>query len=482
MKEKEDEQTSTTTGFLDKESSQEFLHAGEQLQGGCLRTSVKKIQYGTGNPFNMCSQTTEWSYSGFPASGCSFTNRSFRVDPGTYPDKPPRVVADPSLFERWMPSGSRELRYSDDDLMESTNDAWTALLALKPQRHMNVAQAVCELKDTKQTIRGLTDFIKWGYDQMGRVVGRRVKRRMHWFCSLAEVASAYLAYKFGVEPTISDVSRFIREVSSGQLVVKGQKTKRSVLHKGEVVKTTYQARPRQADVAEAMFGNSSGWSNISKDGVASWNGKSHVSLPTGTTWITAPRYTSTYNPKLYRGRSVTVRYVKGCYFARAKDDYEIGGWDAVQRRLGWNCPVIATMWELTPFSFLVDWVVDVGSYIRRLERQMCSLNTRSMLGPIWEWRKEIVARYVPALVRFDAYADDLEAPTNPGSGGSLNLRWVVAAAPILVSKSVSFNRRAAIQPDPSWPVLAKSIHAYQISTGMALLVQTASELLARKYG
>lgn len=472
---KEEERTSYATGFLDRESSSEFLHSGEQLGNGCMINTTRRITYNTGARFNLCSQVKDTSYVGFPAAGCSFTNRSFKCIPGSPSGRMPEVVPDPSRFERWLSSGQRELSYDESELLDRQHDAYTRLCALRPPIHMNVVQAACELKDTKQTMRQFLSFMEWARRHLGRVLRKGpIARRVSLFSSCASVASAYLWYQFGVEPTVQDVSRFIREVSQGKLTVKGHlTTKRVVYRKGQVLKTFYSVKPRIADVSATMFGNSSSSKNISNQGVATWEGRDHIVLPNGTTWVTAPH--GEQAPAIYRGRTVITRERKGCYFAQVLQDVEMTGLEELQRHLGWNCPLAATMWELTPFSFLVDWVVDVGAAIRRFERRTCAAVGRSNLGAIWHWEKEISRRYQPALVRFDAYTTDLEAPESLGNGGSLNLSWVISGKPIETGRSETFNRLPAPMPKPLWPQLAKEVKAYQISTGMALLAQLSSK-------
>jgi hypothetical protein len=472
---KEEVKTDYTTGFRDLESSSEFLHSGEPLGNGCMINKTRRITYNTGAKFNLCSQAKDVSYVGFPASGCSYTNRSFKCIPGSLSGRLPEVIPDPSRFERWLSSGQRELSYDESELLERQHDAYTRLCALRPPVHMNVVQAACELKDTKQTMRQFLSFMEWARRSLGRVLKRGpIARRVSLLSSCASVASAYLWYQFGVEPTVQDVSRFIKEMSKGKLAVKGHPTtKRVVHHKGQVLKVFYSVKPRISDVSAAMFGNSSSSKCTTDQGVATWEGHDHIVLPNGTTWVTAPH--GEQPQTLYRGRTVITRERKGCYFAQVLQDVEMTGLEELQRHLSWNCPLAATMWELTPFSFLVDWVVDVGAAIRRFERGTCAATGRPSLGPIWGWEKEITRRYQPALVRFDAYTSGLEAPESLGYGGSLNLSWVISAMPIETGRSEAFNRFPAPMPKPLWPQVAKEIKAYQISTGMALLAQLASK-------
>lgn len=475
---KEDSHTYYTSGFLDHESSSDALHSGELKSSGCRVDQVERITYTCGNKFNTCSHVKDTTFTGFPASGCSYTNRSFKCRPGTPTGRAPEAAAEPSVFERLMPSGTREIAYDDGELLAAKTDAYSRLCALTPQQHMNALQSVLELKDTKQTLGGLLKLIEWAKKHSGRVLRKGpIAKRINLLATAGSIASAYLWYQFGVEPTASDVSRFIRELSQGKLQVRGKmKTKRLIYRKGQVLKAFYSVKPKATQVADAMFGNSSSPSNVSKNGCCTWSGKAHVVLPNGTTWIQAPYDDGSYNPSIYRGRTVMTRERKGCYFAQVLSDVELTGWEELQRRLAWNCPLATTMWELVPFSFLIDWVIDVGDAIRRLERRLCAQTYRSYLGPVWGWEREVVRRYQPALVRYDAYVSDLEAPRTYSNGGSLNLRWVVQTMPIEVGKSESFTRSPSPMPSRYWPNVAREVKAYQISSGMALLVQFASKL------
>jgi hypothetical protein len=377
--------------------------------------------------------------------------------------------------------GDKTLRNDTDKAVGERYDAFNRLIHLvrKAQvgsRGMNVTQAVMELKDTKDTFDQLVSFMKWVKSRIGGGpvrIAKGVSRPLRFASSLADCAKAYLWYKFGVEPTARDIAEFRRQVAAGRLRVKGSlQTKTRVAMKNEVVIERWSTARTKSDIAAAMYDMDE---LQTKGGYASGSGvQLGYRLPNGISRILLPLAGPAKGWRnAYRVISQSMR---GCYFARVKEDIVIDGLDDLRRRFGWDCPALKTVWELIPFSFLVDWIVDVGSFIERLEKRYLYEDYSRYLGPIWgteEYREDI---YVPALQRFDTSFSDLVRPADTSYGGSLNLRWTWSAGVRRISSRTVFNRNVASTPSVLWPMLQKKIQAYQISTGMALLAQLGREL------
>lgn len=76
----------------------------------------------------------------------------------------------------------------------------------------------------------------------------------------------------------------------------------------------------------------------------------------------SPTYTSTFNLYLYRRRTHKLHVRTGVYYmgSRTTNTY-----------LGMTPEHVAdTLWELIPYSFVVDWAVNVGSYLKGLIRHL----------------------------------------------------------------------------------------------------------------
>lgn len=347
-------------------------------------------------------------------------------------------------------------------------DAYNRLVHMNPPRHMNVTQAVCELKDLKQTLDPLLTFMGWVRRNRGFAVpiatraGRLIKRRLDIGMRLAQVASAYLWYQFGVEPTRQDVERFVDEIDSGKLRVRGDKPR--VVEAGTVVVSRYSVRPQRPDILALMYPNApSGSFNIEKElGIARRGAAGQAAFP--PTGVRDPFYCRTV---------YTYDETTGAYFARVKETFEIDGLEQFRNRFQWNCPALRTVWELIPFSFLVDWVVDVGSLIERLEKRYLNQTYSAHFGAVWRWEKTTSSVYSPALSSFHVEGEPVSPPTATDRGGRFKMTGGGSLSYYRSGSSSVFHRREVGAPALAVPELSTTIKAYQISSGMALLAQAA---------
>lgn len=460
-KEKEEYQTQTTTGFINDDTSGSSFWLGHYLEGGCQKASRNRIAYNIKHKFNACSHVKEWSYVGRPAWVATYTNRMLSYRGGSFnAQTPPTYSMFDSRLEIQRPVGSITIGPSGEAELKAF-DAYNKLIHLNPPRHMNALRSGMELKDTKQTVNGMLDFIKWGHTHLGRtVVVKGVQRRLSLLTNVVTFAQAYLTYQFGIAPTVSDAKQFLREISQGKLRVKGNKLK-TEFHKGDVVVTRWSTRPSAADVRAAMFYDSESGQNTHDEWVTVYAGSSNIVVP-----LSSP------TPKGWsRARTVISRYSTGCYFAEVTEDLVIEGLDELKRRWEWNCPSFRTLWDLCPFSFLVDWLVDVGRFIERLEKRWIAPSYERKLGPIWSGTTTREDTYYPQLQRFDLHVADAKPPQSPGNGGSFLLRWDWSADAYLGARKETFVRKPlGAAPTAVWPELMNRVRAYQISTGMALVL------------
>lgn len=462
-----------STGFVAGQSGTDVLYRGEFVPNACVYTNTSTIEYGVKARFNACNHSTRQDVSGWPASCASYANRNIHHVGGS-PGVQPRAEMLDSQIMRINPryAGTR-IGYNTSDLDRARKDAALHLQALTPNRTMNLLQSVCELKDTRSTLNQFLSFVSWARSKAGTVLKRGpVRKRLSLLDSAATVASTYLWYRFGVEPTVTDVKRFMREVSQGKLQVRGHLNKVTVARKGQVLTSRYRVGANKAQIAAAMFSPSAG--KVDEDtGVYQCSGSLWKTIPTGDSYTQFPYGGNNSSYPLARQYVSTVR-VNGCMFAEVKSDVEIDGRKELQRQLDWNCPLLGTAWELIPFSFLVDWVIDVGDTIRRLERQALALRYRRFLSGIWIAEKEITETWYPSLMRYDVHIAGREAPSTASNGGRLNLSWTWEGGIWRQERKVVFHRRA-YDPSVFAPVrVANSIKAYQLSTGMALLAQFAA--------
>lgn len=435
----------------------------------------ERITYTTGQAFNRCSHralVSAFDHGGHRQSG-DMVNDTWEILGHLAKDaKIPKV----SILRR----GGRtrcenlaqtvEVSVDPGVIAKARMDAWNRLVQLRPSRSMNVARSVLELKDSKQTMGQPLSFLNWARSNFGRKLhtGRKSYIVLGLGSKLSSVATAYLWYKFGVEPTVSDVRQFLTELGQGKLRAFGELGKTHCLaKKGEVLVARYSATLGKPRILEIMFG-----SNPTERFLG------HLNLFPGRmlTSVTWPAKGLWDHPgDIPRGRTVRVHgEIRGCYFARAKEDVTVSGLDNLRRHWRWNFPGLKTMWDLVPFSFLVDWIVGVGDTIEALEKRYLVENYSGSLGPIWRAECERVTEYHPIVSGSLLVEGNRASGTlDPYDYGGVLISGTARYSYYQGAVQKAFQRAPVGDPMVVWPTLTRQVHAYQITSGMALLAQAA---------
>lgn len=363
---------------------------------------------------------------------------------------------------------------SEARFREAANYALLHLLAGKPQRPMNVALAVCELKDMPHTIRQLASFSKWCWRACkGQVVGKGSNRLIRLLdnirktglkTNLRTLAQAYLWESFGVEPTVTDVKHFMRDVGNERLHVKGAKP-RDRLVTGLTYKAYFNARDYELDT----HGRPTGWPELNKTSVTEYTEFKY-------------REINTAGNCQYNWKVVTEEY-RGCVFAKL-----IPEGAQFQRYFptdfNWGNPIFRTAWELIPFSFVVDWFADVGKAVQRLDDLTWVSWARLAWGEPWisytktrkEWYPEIT--YIHSVKLGDV------RPRQPHQSGWGNAQYTCTKSLTQLGrwypgKETKYYRRdkASELGVSYWalyrgliPAQKVTFKRYQLTTGMALVV------------
>lgn len=459
-------ETTTTvgTGFYstaDRVGNSRFLSRGE-FQGGLYEvTRTRNIIYTTGGAFNKCTHSVTATANGYkPAAAAEVASIRWSARAERGGDLTDMHPAE-SVVVALRPEGTVYLDTGVAAVENARMDGYNRLIHLRPDRLENHLRAACELKDTKSSFRQLVTFSEWAYRNLGRKmkIAKGITRPLSVASKLSSVASAYLWYKFGVEPTAQSVASFCRDLSQGKLTVKGSKPK--LMQKGQVVKAYYSARPPRSDILQAMYPNSSGSVSINKDIIHEWMGWPTFSGDILPNWVTDPFYCRTV---------VVRRQTRGCFFAKVKDDFEITGLDELMKKFSWNCPVYRTAWDLLPFSFLVDWFVDVGKFIERLEKRYLQSNYSRHFGTVWRSEQTRTVTYKPAIDSLRMSWDNpvTLAPTKWSYKHSVSgsLGYYSAGSQMAYVREPAGEHTGVASPEWGGP-----LKAYQISTGMALLAQ-----------
>lgn len=365
-------------------------------------------------------------------------------------------------------SGSTRKSYSvsDDEVRRRINDAVISLASSPIDRAMNLPRAILELKDTKQTCRSARKLFQYvrRYPKVG------------WIgATVAQVANAYLAWQFGIKPTIADVETFMGTIPKRFEVgvrkvhyAKGQPVRAGirVIHPEQkalmapwvcayVDKKTVRVSPGVTNTYNAFTSGGFG-STTATEGSSSGHYVNSARWPYGA------------------ALSIAANEVSGCVFGRVANDFD-ADISALQSLQIAGDP-LSTGWELTPFSFLVDWFVDLGQWIRNANR----LNAARGLGfkledGIWLSKRLESVTYEPILGF--SLSTDLTFSGNSFSYGTLITKTVKGYRRVATNVDYS---RSVYQEVVRFPGLSTNgisgLDAFQWSTGTALAIQAASSI------
>lgn len=215
---------------------------------------------------------------------------------------------------------------------------------------MNVPLAIVELKDTGRTIGTVTELIRmilWFYKYCGKPAFRRHPLLLVGI-TLVEVARLYLEDRYGSGATIRDAKRFIAQMQPERVKVlikpipytRGQKIRAQV----NIPLSRYFVAPGVRTYVDRKI----------MYGANEWSDHEHLTDPTAAQWPSAPQYAGTE--------------VKGVMYAtvdgKPRHDNDI--FDIVK----WAGGFWSSAYELAPFSFVLDWAIDLSTYLSNLEKQL----------------------------------------------------------------------------------------------------------------
>lgn len=363
---------------------------------------------------------------------------------------------------------------SESRFREAANCALLHLLAGKPRRPMNVALAVCELKDLPGTIRQLATFSKWCWKACkGQLAGRGPNgllrlldsiRRQGLKANLRTLAQAYLWESFGVEPTVADIRRFIDDIRSEKLHVSGAKP-RDRLVTGLTYRSYFDLRDYEPD----SRGQPQGWPSLNRTEFAAYREPKNWQINTATACQ-------------YNLRIITEEY-HGCVFAKLRPE-GVQFQRYFPTSFNWGNPIFSTAWELVPFSFVVDWFLDVGKAVQRLDDLTWVSWARLAWDEPWIAFAKVRREWYPQITFIHSVVPGRILPPEPWWSGWHNAQYTCLRA---LTQSGSwypgketrtFRRAKASELGVSYRALLEGMipeqkvqfKRYQITTGMALVV------------
>lgn len=353
---------------------------------------------------------------------------------------------------------------TDKQIRQAQESALLNLWAGRPRQHMNVALALIELRDVKKTLTQFCEFSKFGIqlskgaiklpDHIRSVIG--APRIASLSCQ--KVAEIYLWYTFGVRPTIDDIKHFMSDVSRGRLVVGGRKRKPLLIGR------TYANGYKSVSQTEPNF----------VIGGFPWT-KTQSGTLTATNAGTPYKYAGYSIPRANL-KGFTIREVYGKVFAKVRAQGK-WTWKYFPSDFAWSCPLFRTAWELVPFSFVIDWFLDVGKSIQRLDNLSWVATTRFAFEEPWLTVVQMDKHYAP-VCKGSATAEIWNLRQN---GTTARADWKTYSQSDawyeLESIHKTFWRGPASEKGLSYASLWRELipdwqgklKAYQITSGMALL-------------
>lgn len=293
------------------------------------------------------------------------------------------------VYGAWAPTTIRSLSYDHSEYNSAFANALSRVASEGFSSMMNVPQAIIELKDVPGTARDLSNLVRYGRGLL-RSRGPRVLSRS----TLRSVAKGYLADVFGIQPTAGDVSRFLEQVPkrlqlSGRVVdyYRGQKVRAHFRLGGKGLIPQY---PSTSKIESALFFADIGSSvNMCP---ADWLGSANASTIAneGVTRSGLWPYGSQIG---YRVEVLDCT----CFGEVANTVTWNDAMSALDDVLA-NSPLPLTMWELLPFSFVVDWFADVSQWMKNANRIRWahSMGLRLKDG-VWKSERSCYETYYPFL-------------------------------------------------------------------------------------
>lgn len=196
-----------------------------------------------------------------------------------------------------------------------------------------------------------------------------------------EVANGYLNAAFGVAPTVHDAADFLDDYPD-MFAAEVTKTPTSV--PGTPVRAFFRCRSQEAE--EALKGSETSWVYSQRVNNASTTQRRVLDSFSiggyGSNGVVAGQgetYTS-YWP-FGSATAYEVPEVQGVVFGRALPRVE-SPW-TVGDRIEVNSGISLTAWELIPFSFVVDWFVNLGKWLRQANRMSEAYQRGFRLESVW---------------------------------------------------------------------------------------------------
>lgn len=318
----------------------------------------------------------------------------------------------------WVPnypwsSARSQLLETDYSLDELIVERLAALEFGMQSKIFSLPRAIIELKDVPQTVKQL-----WGLGSWVQRLGRDIRARnmTHWGTlpsriknmtwleweahmrneSVAAMASLYLMTEFGVKPTAADIDAFIgkprKDGRPWKLV-----SRPITLVKGQKLEVPFSLAPPESAFPKLVDINFTQTISLLRDYHSS-NG---------------------IREKVYgtmRGNAYRAETHSGCLFGEVAHVPKRSDWNYGEMLAYSGGGPFATAWELTPYTWLSDSMLDLGKTIAQWERQALPVELKPTLRwGSWISHRKSVTTFLPQY-RSMGYSYKLCTIPDPGSG------------------------------------------------------------------
>lgn len=283
----------------------------------------------------------------------------------------------PSVSSRWLDESELWGRKLDGEPEDYTADlsndrrsaqfsAATTLMDLGMKPMFNVPLAVLELKDAGRTIEYVSDIQNLAH-AIRSADGEKYLRSI----PLADLSKANLWYKYGIKPTFQDGRRAYKELSAAYAVVKP--INNGSWKAGQKLRVPYS-------VSSADLG-------LFQSPDITFVGR--LDAANGSCFVNTRGMFESF------AALVKVTNVHGVVYGTLKHNIFIDPDSYKQARFNLGTGFLSTAYEVTPLSFLLDGLVDVGSWLRDMERRRTVLPfSPTFVEGIWmteRWEDRTIA-------------------------------------------------------------------------------------------
>lgn len=285
----------------------------------------------------------------------------------------------------------------------------------------NAVLQTLELKDWPETIKMIFGFVKF----LGSSKANKLKRIRN--LTSKDAAGAYLAWKYGVEPTIPQIKFFLREMNSGLEQARSSLTRLATNARQAVDNATIPLKGRKlradATVSSRATLINRGDVYDKTEGFTAWQwAHNDWSEPivldrtytAANGWLDRPHHEQFIEALNQRTHTYSAVVPNELIFYSTFDAYRIIESDLFTDVLGQIVDLmqpLSNLWAIFPLSFVVDWFVNMEGALQRLDLLVASRKVPPPIDGVW-----YSARYLPLIGTSLPYAVYLEPEIIPQYG------------------------------------------------------------------